>query len=168
MYLSIQESADVVETLLPMVCSRNKPPGAQRLRRGLHQTLVVAIADVFDHADRDDLVEDPAKLLVIELPIVAAGNGHRQAVAAIFRVCRLFQRNRNADHFDAVDARRIVREAAPAAADVQHTFAALQLELAADEIELGPLCRVEITRILPIGTGIGHRRAQHAARTVRC
>ena len=53
------------------------------------------------------------------------------------------------------------REAAPAAADVEHALALLQRELAADQRELGLLGLLERRRAaLEVGAAVGHRRVE--------
>ena len=51
----------------------------------------------------------------------------------------LRRRERYPRHADPVVARGVDREAAPAAADVEHALPGLQLELLRDQLELGPL-----------------------------
>ena len=68
---------------------------------------------------------------------------------------------RDADHLDAVALGGVDREAAPAAADVEHALALLQAELGADQLELGLLRLLERRRAAREDrAAVGHRLAE--------
>ena len=88
-------------------------------------------AHVFEHADRDDAVVEPGFLAV-----VAQRETHARAQPLRFGTgachLELLGRQRQPGHVHAVMARQIQRQAAPAAADVEHAQAGLQQEFCGD------------------------------------
>ncbi len=119
------------------------------------------LADVLDHADAGDRIEAfLAQVAVIhhpELdPVVHSGLARQ-----LLRQLRLRLRERDAPDRGAVLARGVDRQASPAAADVEHALAGLQLELAADQLQLGALGVLQGLRPwLEQRTAVGHRLVQ--------
>ena len=113
------------------------PPARPHQPRELREVRVdVDAADVLDHADRGDRVERLARQLAIV---------HHAEVDAVFqpglarplaRELRLRLGERDPGDVDAVLARGVERERAPAAADVEHALARLQRQLRADQLQL--------------------------------
>jgi hypothetical protein len=74
----------------------------------------------------------------------------------------LFAGDGDAGDLDPVVAGRVLGEAAPAAADVQHAHAGFEFQLATGQLQLGQLGLVQGTRRLPVAAGVAHRRVEHA------
>ncbi len=55
----------------------------------------------------------------------------------------------------------VLQQAAPATADVEQRHARFQLQLAADQIELGELGLVERLRVFPVAAAVGHGIVEH-------
>ena len=111
-------------------------------------------AEMLDQADAGDPVEralDLAIILELELhPVGDAGLG-----GALVGEGDLVGRERDAEHVDVVMAVQVEREPAPAAADVEHLHARLEVQLAGDVrllVELGLLEAVRGVEI--VGAGI--------------
>ena len=100
---------------------------------------------MLEHADRTHLVEaalarNVAIILQADLdPVLQAGGPD-----ALAREFVLVGRQRHADHAGAVVARRVDRERAPAAADVEQVIAGREHQLAADVVELVRLRRRQV------------------------
>ena len=118
-------------SLRPMRVQQEQAVVAQAALRHLHVGLVVAFADMFEHAQADHRVE-----LAVELPIVLQPEFDRQAVAQLAAQRDLPLRHGHADTADAVALGGETHQAAPAAADVEQRHAAPQPQLAADQVEL--------------------------------
>ena len=144
---------------MPWLSSR--PPG--RSRRGQRRgVLVDAVgADVLDHADAGDRVVGlGGQLPVIHDPDLDAV-GHARLLGAPARELRLRLRQRDAGDRHPVLAGDVDREAAPAAADVEHAFPRAELELRGRELELGPLRRLEARAVArEERAAVGHRRVE--------
>ena len=96
---------------------------------------VVADADVLEHADRDDAV-----VAVVVLAVVAQFEAHavRQPGPArlLGRQRVLLARQRDAGDAHVLHRRQVQRQITPAAADVEHLQAGLQVELGGDQPQL--------------------------------
>ncbi len=122
--------------------------------------------DVLEHPDRGDRVERLLTEVAVVLqpdrhPTLQTGLGH-----AVAGERGLLGADRDPDHLHAVLARRVDRHRAPAAADVEQPGAGtlVQAELAAHELVLGRLRRLEVRRLLDeTGARVRHRRAEHDA-----
>ncbi len=122
---------------------------------------------MLDHADRGDLVEASVEVAVVadlDLdPIGVTGLGDALAGAL-----RLRLRQRHAEHLPGTAARGLDREAAPAAADVEHPVALADRELVGRQLELRPLGGLERrVALLPRDSGgreegaaVGHRAVE--------
>ena len=98
---------------------------------------------MLDHADAGDRVERVlAQVAIVEITqldlVGEPGSGD-----ALATQLDLGGGDGDAQDVDAILARRMNREAAPSAADVEDPHARLQIELAADEVELGGLGLLE-------------------------
>ncbi len=137
------------------------PAGAQHPGDLAAVLVGLGAADVLDHADRGDRVEG----IVGEIAVV--GDPELGQIpdsgfsCALGRQLGLGRRERNPENLRAVLAGGVDAEAAPAAADVEHPLAGLQLELGADQIEFGALGVLQcLDALLPEGTAVGHRLVQ--------
>ncbi len=99
----------------------------QAASRNFHICPVVFIADMFDHAHRNDPVE-----LFIDVPVILQSDLYRQARAQRFCQLNLLFRNRNTDNFHPVFFGGVFGQTAPPAADIQHLHPGLQSQLPAD------------------------------------
>jgi hypothetical protein len=121
----------------------------------------LAGADVLGHADARDRVEGLAGQLAVVRdadldPVLEPELGHPPP-----RVLDLRAGEGDAEHADAVLARRVDREAAPPAADVEHTLAGLEVELAAHDLELLGLRLLERPGAAREDrAAVGHRRPE--------
>ncbi len=115
------------------------------------------MADMLEHADGDDAIE-----AALELAVVLEQDLDRQPLAAPTGQLRLLPGDGDAGDLDAVMPRGVLGEAAPAAADVQHPHAGLQLELAAGELELAALGLQQAAGVLPVAAGVAHGVIEHA------
>ena len=124
----------------------SRPPGRSAPARRRHRVDVRA-AHVLHHADAGDGVEALAARAVAVVgdaevdPVRDPGRG---GALACKRGLRL--RQRDAGDVDAVLARGVDREAAPAASDVEHPLPGLERQLAADQLELRLLRLLERRR----------------------
>ncbi len=111
---------------------------------------------MFEHPERVD-------------PIVSTGNvaviihqrNNSQTAAALAHRCGLVGRNGDASDTDAILFGGVLRGAAPAAADVQHSHPRLEAQFATHQIQLVALCRGKIRGVLPISAAIDHSRIEH-------
>ena len=62
--------------------------------------------------------------------------------------------------------RHKIRQPAPAAADIQHAHTRLELQLLANQTQLGLLGLFKRRRLFPVGAGVLHERVQHTAEQV--
>ncbi len=118
------------------------------------------MAHGLDHLDRDQLVVTAAKVAVV---LVEQGDAVAEArrIDALARDRVLLARDRRGRHVASVAAGRMNREAAPAGADLDHAIARLQIEPAADAVELGDRRLLERhVRALEHRARIHHRRVE--------
>ena len=88
-------------------------------------------ADMLEHADRDDAIVLPGGLAIVEqLEVHAVGKAGIGGAA--LRHFELLGREGEAGDGDAAFAREIEREAAPAAADIEHALPRLEQQLRRD------------------------------------
>ena len=118
------------------------PSSLEKLRALAEESVVEADADMLEHADRHDAIERTLDIAVVDQP------EHRVLRAAAFarpllRARELFLREGDAGHLRARDFGEIERQAAPAAADVEHLGAGLDAELRGEMPLLGKLSVVE-------------------------
>ena len=118
---------------------QQRPAGPQQTEQRLRVHVDLGFADVLGHADARDRV----KRRLRQLPVVLHADLDLLAEArlrdALARELGLRLGQRDADHLHAVLARGVDREAAPAAADVEHAHARRQAELARDQLEFRAL-----------------------------
>jgi hypothetical protein len=131
----------------------------------LHVAPVVAVADRLEHRDGRDLVEPAPSSVRVHVAIVAVVDLDGQAAAELARVGDLDRREVHRDHRAPVVLRREPGERAEAAAQVEHAVRGAQPELAAHQVELGPLGRLEgLGRAGPIvaevRARVGHARVE--------
>jgi hypothetical protein len=119
------------------------------------------LPDVLGHADaRDRVVGLAGQLAVVGDPDLDAV-GDPRLLDQPPRQLGLRRRERDARHADAVVARGVDREAAPAAADVEHALAGLPARASARSVELGPLRLGERLRAArEQRAAVGHRLVQ--------
>src|SRR5262249_13886346 len=104
----------------------------------LHEAPVVLPADVLEHAHRDHAVEGP-ELAEPLVAVVVEPDVDRQLGVDALRVDVLLLGDGDADDADAVILGGVAGQGPEAAADVEKLVALLELELLADEVELGAL-----------------------------
>ncbi len=134
------------------------PPGRSSRWSVLRVLVDLDRADVLDHADAGDLVERLAGQLAVvhDADVDAVADARLLRPLARERGLRLGQRDPG--DRDAVLARRVDRQRAPAAADVEHPLALLQRQLGADQVELGLLRRLEARPVArEERAAVGHR-----------
>lgn len=124
----------------------------------LHEGAEVAPADVLEHADAGYPIEGFA---AVEFAVVLQPELDRQSGVALLCPLRLFARYGDAGAAHAAVFGGVAEQAAPAATDVQQVHAGTQVQLAADQFELGLLRRREVGGVLPVAAGVGHARVQH-------
>jgi hypothetical protein len=122
--------------------------------------LVVAMAHMLEHADRGDAVEALPPVRV-ELAVVGQLDAHRQSLQPLLCPAGLFARDGQADAAHAVMLGGMTHQPAPAAADVEQGHAGAQLQLAADQIELGQLRLFQRGAVAPVAAAVGHGRVEH-------
>ena len=101
----------------------------QAARDRLEERPVITDADMLEHADRDDAIERAVHRAIVEQ--LEGTRSSSPSAAARAALPQLLGRQRDAGHARAVVARQRQRQAAPAAADVQHR------EIRAGRAELG-------------------------------
>jgi hypothetical protein len=113
----------------------------QRPEQDADVRAVLALADVLAHLDRADRVKGLTGLaelaVVLETDVDPVGQtavGH-----PLDDEVALLGRERDPGDVDAVVLGRVQRQRTPPAADVEHPHAGFEAELAADQVELGPL-----------------------------
>ena len=138
---------------------------AQSLRReaavdDLAERAVVLRADVLEHADRNER-RRTRRACCGSRPRCSSTRPARPSRARpLGRVADLLARNVPGAHLDAVVARHVQREAAPAATRLEHALAGPQPQLAADVVHLGALRGLQRHAGLgEIGAGVLHRLA---------
>src|SRR5687767_8116611 len=116
---------------------------------------------MFEHADRINAIEAAAGRTA-ERAIVREQDLHREVFAPFLRDVRLTLRHSHARDAHAITLGSKLRRSAPSAADVQDTHARFEPQLAAYQIELCFLRRIQVARIAPIRTAVDHPRIEHA------
>src|SRR5690606_4429113 len=117
---------------------------------------VIAPTDVLEHPERVDAIESS-----LQRSVILQQDGHRQALAARAGGLRLIFRDRHARHAHTIPFRGKLRRTAPPTADIEHAHTGLETKLAANQVELGFLCAVEIVRIAPVSAAVDHARVEH-------
>ena len=135
---------------------RGEPAGGEQPVAGGEEGWVLRVADRLEHLDRGDLRElSLERAVVLEADLDAVGEaGRRDALAGELE---LLLGERDAGDPRPVLAGRHQREAAPAAADLEHVVAGAQAQLVADRAQLPLLCLLERVALLPERAGVGHR-----------
>ena len=113
---------------------------------------------MLEHADGKHPVELAAHIVVV---LHADLDGKPGTTLA--REVRLLPGDGQAHAAHAVVLGEVAQGLAPAAADVEHTHARRELQLARDQVELGDLRGVELGRLAPISAAVDQARAQHGA-----
>ena len=123
---------------------------------------VVGASDVLGQPDRRDRVEAGLGHVAVVAEADLRLAGEPGLLDGLLAVRGLLLGEGHADRLDAVVLDGVHDHAAPAAADVEQPHARLEPELAADEVELLLLGRLE-GRVggREHGAGVGHRRAEH-------
>ena len=105
--------------------------GRQQVAALVVEGAVMGGADMFEHADRDDAVEGPLHVAIVDQfePDMVGDAG---VLRPLPRHLELFLREGDAGHVDSAVAMQVERHAAPAAADVQHFHAGFQVQLGGD------------------------------------
>ena len=121
----------------------------------------LAVADRLEHLDRRDL-----RVAAVVLAVVLLEDRHPVGEArgrdALACQLRLLGRDRQARHPAAGLLRRVDREAAPAAADLEHVVVGAELQVRADPVELGALRLGERQlRRLEDRARVRHRLVEH-------
>ena len=116
---------------------------------------------MLEHADGDNAVE-----AIVQIAIILKTNLYVKAIAARLGHLLLFGGDGHADNAHLVISRHIFGKTAPAAADIQHSHAWLELQLTADEIQLILLRGFEGLRLFPVTAGILHVGIQHPAEKI--
>ena len=139
----------------------HEPPSRPQEPEHRGRVGVEIAAHVLEHADRADGVVGP----VVDGPVVLVAHLHpvgeprlRDGLAGPVDLL-LGERDRRDGH--TVLPRRVDRHRPPAAAAVEQVHARPQVELAADQLVLQPLCPHEVdARLGPERTGVGHGRPE--------
>jgi hypothetical protein len=116
----------------------------------------VTPADVLEHPDRHDRVEDSR-----DVAVVLEGELHGQPGRSPPGEIDLLPGHGDADDLRAVALRGERREPAPAAADVEDAHPRLQPDLSADEVELCLLSLFQQARFLPVAAAVEHPPVEH-------
>ena len=119
---------------MPWLSSR--PPGAQQVGEAAGVEVDPLPADVLDHADAGDRVEAGLGQLAVVGDADLDPVGDAGCRGPLPRQPGLRLGEGDPEHADAVARGGVDREAAPAAADVEHPLALAQTELRADQLEL--------------------------------
>ena len=99
----------------------------QQARHFGEELAVVRNADVLEHADRNDAVEAARHCAIVD-QLETHPTGKPAFGGALGGESLLFDRQRHAGHIDAGRFRQIHGHAAPAATDVEHPLAGLQVD----------------------------------------
>ena len=117
----------------------------------------LALADRLEHLDRRDL-----GVAAFVAPVVLFEDPDVEPSRSLSRERRLFRGDRQAGHAAAVLGRGEAREAAPAAADLEHAILLDQPQPLADPPVLAPLgIRERLVGVLEDGARVGHRLVEH-------
>ena len=128
---------------------QHKAIGAEQVR-GMGKIFVIVLwPDMFEHAHRDNLVKAAG-----EIAIVHQRKFNGQAGAALPGQGQLLARDGDAKDFGTIVPGSVGRQAAPAAAYVELAFAGLQLQLAADHVELGQLGLFQSVGVGPVAAAV--------------
>ena len=121
---------------------QHAPARVQQPGAGPEEGLEVLVAHRLHHLHRDELVEAPAQVAIVAHQHLHAvgepGLAHPRAGHGV-----LLGGDGGGGHAAAVVARGVKRERAPARADLDHVVARVELELAADAVELRQLRLLE-------------------------
>ena len=143
------------------------PARLQQPRERARVDVDLLLADVLDHADRGDRVEALAGEVAVVHDADLDPVGDAGLLGPLARPLGLRRREGDADDAGAVLGRRPEREAAPAAADVEHPVALLQRQLAGDRLQLLFLRRLQRLRTLgEEGAAVGHRLVEEEGEEV--
>ena len=124
--------------------------------------LQLGAPDVFVHTDAGDLVERAVDdLAVVADPDLDSARQARGVDPCARELC-LRGRQRHADAAHTVLLGGVDEQRPPAATDVEQALAALEAQLAADELELALLGSLEgLVRVVEVGARVDHARPQH-------
>ena len=122
----------------------------------LEEGAEVAGPDMLHHPDRGDAIELP-----LHLPVILLQDRHRQPDSVLAGEGDLFDRRADAGDLHVVATGRELGEATPAAADVEQPHSGLELELAADQVELCLLGGIEVVGIAPVRARVDHPFVEH-------
>ncbi|MNV10863.1 hypothetical protein D3C71_1014050 [compost metagenome] len=128
----------------------------QAAPRHVEVAAVVLVADVFEHAHREDRIEG-----LVDVVVILQADLDGQASAQLACVVGLLLRDGDAHPGHAIALGRELQRLAPAAADIQYVLTGAQAELAADQVELGLLRRVQVQRVAPVATTVDQALAEH-------
>ena len=123
-----------------------------------HVLSVVAVADVFKHADGVDAVE-----CLGDVPVVLEADFDGEVPAELGGVVVLFFGDGDADDGALVFFCDVLGGAAPAAPYVQDAHVWLELEFAADEVYFGFLGFIQGVGGFPVAAAVGHSGIEHGA-----
>ena len=115
----------------------------------LHEGPVILQTHVLEHADGDDLV-----IGAVEIAVIPFDDLHGEPLARFAGVFDLPVRYIDGGHTASAFFGHVSRQAAPAAADVEHAVVRLEVELAADEVHLFHLGLVQVVRPVEVGATI--------------
>ena len=135
-----------------------QPVVSQKIGDVAVERLEALDADVFHHFEAGDLVVGARGSIAVVEAEHAGAVRDAPVLRPLVAELRLPLGNRHAGRVGAVRARGVARERSPAAADVEEPFAALQLQLLADEVHL------VVLRLLQRLAGVQEerRRVDHA------
>ena len=115
---------------------QHRAVGREQVAAALEERAEVLPADRLDHLERDELVVGAAQVaVVVEAEVdqvLDAGCAHASSGDVV-----LLARDRGGRDAAAARGRGVDGEAAPAGADLEHVVARAELELLADQLELG-------------------------------
>src|SRR5690606_26099965 len=134
---------------------------AQAAPGDVHVLAVVPGAYVLEHADGKYPVEAAVLADAVEFAIVLQADLDRQPCAKLAGIGGLLARDGDTNARHAMALGRELQGLAPTATDVEHAHAWPQPELAADEVELGFLRRVQVAGVAPVAAAVHHALAEH-------
>ena len=113
------------------------------------------------HANGDDAVK-----AVVQIAIILETNLYIEIGATRLGHFLLFGGDGYTHDADLIISRHIFGETAPSTANIQYPHAWLQLQFAADEIQLSLLGGLEALRLFPVTAGILHIGIKHPAEEI--
>ena len=122
-----------------------------------HIGAVVLIAHMFHNADGDYPV-----ILTRNLPVIFEFYLYRQTPAEFSAQFNLLPGDGYSGNLCPIFFCRIPGKCAPAAAQLQHGHSLFQVDLTADQVELGLLCLIQVAGFFPVSAGVDHSLIQHA------